>query len=100
LQQPALKLIGGDEDRCICQRSPTQVAALIDTADGELLSQRRELAARLAEDRFNLLLVGRFSRGKSTLMNALLGSDSLPTGIVPITSVITTVRYGVAAKSS
>ena len=27
-------------------------------------------------------------------MNALLGSDSLPTGIVPLTSVITTVRYG------
>jgi small GTP-binding protein len=69
-------------------------AQAIDTTDGELLSQRRELAARLAEDRFNLLVVGRFSRGKSTLMNALLGSDSLPTGIVPITSVITTVRYG------
>lgn len=66
----------------------------IDTQDRELLSQRHELAARLAEDRFNLLVVGRFSRGKSTLMNALLGSDSLPTGIVPLTSVITTVRYG------
>jgi len=69
-------------------------AQAIDTADSELLSQRRELAARLAEDRFNLVVVGRFSRGKSTLMNALLGSDSLPTGIVPLTSVITTVRYG------
>jgi GTP-binding protein EngB required for normal cell division len=27
-------------------------------------------------------------------MNALLGGDHLPTGIVPLTSVITTVRYG------
>ena len=66
----------------------------IDTKDGALLSEARELQARLAEDRFNVMVVGRFSRGKSTLMNALLGGNYLPTGIVPLTSVITTVRYG------
>ena len=49
---------------------------------------------RLAEDRFNLVLVGRFSRGKSSLVNAILGMDRLPTGIVPLTSVITSVSYG------
>jgi GTP-binding protein EngB required for normal cell division len=54
----------------------------------------RELFARLAEDRFNLVVVGRFSRGKTSLMNAILGSDRLPTGIAPLTSVITTVLYG------
>jgi predicted GTPase len=54
----------------------------------------RELFARLAEDRFNLVVVGRFSRGKTSLMNAILGTDRLPTGIVPLTSVITTVAYG------
>jgi small GTP-binding protein len=69
-------------------------AQAIDTGDGDLLSASRDLHARLAEDRFNLLVVGRFSRGKSTLMNAILGGDYLPTGIVPLTSVITTVRYG------
>jgi len=66
----------------------------IDTKDGALLAECRELLTRLAEDRFNLLVVGRFSRGKSTLTNAILGGDLLPTGIVPLTSVITTVRYG------
>lgn len=66
----------------------------VDTQDGTLLAEARELQARLAEDQFNLMVVGRFSRGKSTLMNALLGGDLLPTGIVPLTSVITTVRYG------
>jgi small GTP-binding protein len=50
--------------------------------------------ARLADDHFNLVVVGRFSRGKSSLMNAILGSDRLPTGIAPLTSVITTVTYG------
>lgn len=52
------------------------------------------LFARLAEDRFNLVVVGRFSRGKTSLMNAILATDSLPTGIVPLTSVITSVAYG------
>ncbi len=54
----------------------------------------RGLFARLAEDRFNLVVIGRFSRGKTSLMNAMLGTDRLPTGIVPVTSVITTVSYG------
>jgi GTP-binding protein EngB required for normal cell division len=69
-------------------------AQAIDTRDEALQSECRDLLTRLAEDRFNLLVVGRFSRGKSTLMNAILGGDLLPTGIVPLTSVITTVRYG------
>ncbi|MGB6132788.1 MAG: dynamin family protein [Acidobacteriaceae bacterium] len=69
-------------------------AQAIDTKNTELNGDCRELLARLAEDQFNLMVVGRFSRGKSTLMNAILGGDYLPTGIVPLTSVITTVRYG------
>lgn len=69
-------------------------AQAVDTKDETLLTESRELLARLAEDRFNLLVVGRFSRGKSTLLNAILGGEYLPTGIVPLTSAITTVRYG------
>ncbi len=69
-------------------------AQAIDTKDADLQSASRELLTRLADDRFNLMLVGRFSRGKSTLINAVLGYPYLPTGILPLTSVITTVRYG------
>ena len=58
----------------------------------------RELLARLADDRFELAVVGQFSRGKSTLMNALLGGPYLPTGTLPMTSVITSVRYGSRAR--
>lgn len=58
----------------------------------------RDFFARLAEDRFNLVVAGRFSRGKSSLMNAILGVDRLPTGIVPLTSVITSVGYGSAER--
>ncbi len=56
--------------------------------------QARRLLSHLAEDRFNLAVVGQFKRGKSSLMNAVIGMDRLPTGILPLTSVITTVRYG------
>lgn len=52
------------------------------------------LFQRLAEDRFNLVVAGRFNRGKSTLMNAILGMDRLPCGTLPLTSVITDVVYG------
>ncbi len=69
-------------------------SAMADPERRDWHNHARGLFARLAEDRFNLVMVGRFSRGKSTLMNALLGMDRLPTGIVPLTSVITTVGYG------
>jgi small GTP-binding protein len=62
--------------------------------DYQLQERMRGFFARLAEDRFNLVVVGRFSRGKTSLMNAILGSNRLPTGIAPLTSVITTVAYG------
>jgi GTPase Era involved in 16S rRNA processing len=98
IQMPALNeseaLLKQYEQRKFALAEIIRSAQAIDSKDETLLSEARELLARLAEDRFNLLVVGRFSRGKSTLMNAILGSDYLPTGIVPLTSVITTVRYG------
>jgi len=60
----------------------------------ELHEHLRNLFVRLAEDRFKLVFIGRFNRGKTSLMNALLATDRLPTGIVPLTSVITAVGYG------
>ncbi len=63
--------------------------AMSDAPDGV-----RDLFSRLADDRFNLAVVGRFNRGKTSLMNAVLGTTRLPTGIVPLTSVITAVSYG------
>lgn len=52
------------------------------------------LGERVDEGRFNVALLGQFKRGKSSLVNALVGAAVLPTGIVPITAVPTVVRYG------
>lgn len=38
-------------------------------------------------------IVGQFSSGKSSFLNALLGSDILPTGVVPVTAKPTFIKY-------
>ncbi len=67
-----LAALGTDQDR-------EQIAALRDRVD----------AARL-----RVLVAGEAKRGKSTLINALLGRVVLPAGVTPLTAVATTVRYG------
>ena len=54
----------------------------------------RAAQRRLLEDRFNLVVLGEFKRGKSTLVNALLERELLPTGVLPLTSVVTVIAAG------
>lgn len=56
--------------------------------------QVARLLDKLRENRFNLVILGAFKRGKSTLINALLGEPVLPTAIIPLTSVVTVLGYG------
>jgi GTP-binding protein EngB required for normal cell division len=56
--------------------------------------EARELAARISEGRFYVACVGQFKRGKSTLLNALVGHAVVPTGFVPVTAVPTVIRFG------
>ncbi len=53
-----------------------------------------ELQDKLLKNRFNLVVVGQFKRGKTTFINALLGTDLLPTAVVPLTSIVTVIEYG------
>ena len=80
---------------------PGEQNALV-SALGELTAlgterDREQLVAlleRLDAARLRVLVVGEAKRGKSTLVNALLGRDVLPSGVTPLTAVTTTVRYG------
>lgn len=56
--------------------------------------EARDLAARVSEGRFYVACVGQFKRGKSTLINALVGEAILPVGFTPVTAVPTVVRFG------
>jgi small GTP-binding protein len=49
---------------------------------------------KLAEDRFNLVVLGEFNHGKSTFVNALLGKALLPVGITPTTATINHIVWG------
>lgn len=48
----------------------------------------------LESDTFKVLIAGEFKRGKSTLINALLGQNVLPAKVAPCTAVITRIRFG------
>jgi len=52
------------------------------------------LRDRLIGRRLRVLVAGEAKRGKSTLVNALLGRSVLPIGVLPLTALATTVRYG------
>ena len=58
------------------------------------------IRTKFAEHAFNLVVAGEFKRGKSTLINALLGANLLPTGVVPLTSVVTLLRHGDVAAAA
>lgn len=68
-----------------------RLVALVDPGQ---LAAAAELRRRVQLQRFRVLVVGEAKRGKSTLINALLGRDVLPTGAVPVTAVTTTVTFG------
>jgi len=59
----------------------------------------RSMKSKLSEEGFNIVVLGGFKRGKSTLINAMVGSGILPTGVVPLTSVITKLRYGTKTEA-
>lgn len=54
----------------------------------------QELANDIEKDEYMFVVVGEFSTGKSTFLNALIEQRLLPVGITPTTSTINVIRYG------
>lgn len=54
----------------------------------------RELREKIAAQTFNLVVAGQFKRGKTSVVNALIGANLLPVGVVPLTSIVTLLSYG------
>lgn len=70
----------------------TQALSCIDSLDDGYSDGRCELESiqqRLLAGNFRLAVLGQFKRGKSTLLNALLGDELLPTDILPVTAIPT-----------
>jgi hypothetical protein len=70
--------------------------AEVDRALGldEAAASLDELAHKVGAGVFRVLVLGEFKRGKSTLINAMLGVPILPANVTPTTALLTVVRYG------
>ena len=79
-------------------RETCQLFSKYELTKGEL-ARAEELADKLENHKITVSVIGQFKRGKSTLVNAILGDKILPVGIVPVTAVVTTVEYGEKAAS-
>ena len=53
-----------------------------------------KLSSKVNNDTFKIQVIGTFSNGKSTVINALLGENVLPAYALPTTAVINEVKYG------
>lgn len=53
----------------------------------DLLEQLASIRAYLASEKFSVAVVGEFNRGKSTLVNRLIGRDIIPTSDIPTTAL-------------
>ena len=42
----------------------------------------------------DVAILGQFKAGKSSFVNSLIGQDVLPVGVIPVTTVITRLRFG------
>lgn len=86
---PALELI----------RRVAQIAAelRLESLRPQLAACERQLGVREGID---VAVFGRFKAGKSSFLNHLVGRPVLPIGVVPLTAVITRLRYGPAERAT
>ncbi|MDA8441835.1 MAG: dynamin family protein [Peptococcaceae bacterium] len=70
------------------------IASLKDIAkeDDDIINRTIAAERRLMRESMNLLIVGEFSRGKSTFINALLGYPVLPAKVNPTTATINVIK--------
>lgn len=56
------------------------------------------LYKKVMDEHFTVAFVGEFGKGKSTIINNLLGNNVLPTGTLPTTAILTRIKYGEKGK--
>ena len=62
--------------------------------------QARSASARLKSRVFSVGIMGEFKRGKSTVINALLGEKIVPADVVPASATLNRVTYGPVPKAT
>lgn len=52
-----------------------------------------QLREKLKQEKFYLVVIGLFKRGKSSLVNALVKKEVVPYSVIPLTSIVTLLEY-------
>jgi small GTP-binding protein len=81
----------GNELELLAARAQEFLAVITERPEA---GRAARIAERLEAGRFLVSVVGEFKRGKSTLINALVGEEVLPTGVLPLTAVATELVFG------
>jgi tRNA U34 5-carboxymethylaminomethyl modifying GTPase MnmE/TrmE len=91
----AVSLADADRNAVLVAEAIEEMASILSDPLG-LPAQAHRLrnrADKVRTDRFKVLVVGEFKRGKSTLLNAMLGGDVMPRKAAECTAVVTTIQY-------
>lgn len=76
-----------------------QVAPTFEAYGKKSIVSEIDKAITTTEDSATVLFCGEFKRGKSSLVNAIIGTELCPTDIGVATSVVTTIKYGAVKKA-
>ena len=100
---PSTSLNGGprvEREETAVHTALDRLAAIAEQLDVATAQAEASAAStRLAEQRFFLACLGQFKRGKSSLLNGLVGRSVLPVGVPPVTSALTVLRHGPSARA-
>lgn len=80
----------------VLEESLNQAIKCLEDLGSAYLDNKKDLESlqeRLLTGQFRLAVLGQFKRGKSTLLNALLGENLLPTDILPVTAIPTFISF-------
>jgi len=70
----------------------------MDLADDDFVNELYELKQKLEQNRFYLVVTGLFKRGKSSVINAIVGKEIAPVSVTPVTAIITIFEYSKIPK--
>lgn len=87
----------------LCAQTLERIDELVEVYHGygfRRMNGLQDLINRINQDNFKVLVIGKFSTGKSSLINALLGDEVLPDSLNPCTAYINEVTYGEEPKAA
>lgn len=80
-------------------RKQSTVSSNANLGDKGILDMLNETERQLGDDILRVLVMGKFSSGKSTFLNALMGKKLLPAKPTPTTAVIGEICYGTTPEA-